>query len=769
MAKIKWLLFAILLVLCQSALAQTGTVKSPTVLSAETNTFWPDNTVGAITPFNARQTLLDIIASYANLLNFNSSLALDGSNNLGINPTNPESVIWTADQYFGSGRPWCDIRSKGAAQNGAESGGIWSGTDDTAAWTACNTELAALGGGAIVVDPAPGFSCVKSGFTPAAGVFILGFGNGYGGIGSASAPGAPSVVSTCGADVTLFIFSNPATGMKGIYAQGAAFGTNPAVNVTSARAVLENNFIIGGAPPLQLSCAECVLIANEIQGGYAGVNSNISANVYATGGFYGIRNNFDTTWFGAPAPGTLNAGAIAAWASTTAYSAGNIVTMTGPDGKSYYVKVPSGGGGTSGSGSQPTVMPVGQTFTDGTVTWRLLRPVGPGGFYYDIQCDGCGTLFLQQNDLSGAAIGLGITNNVSAVPQNNNLVNNSFGNNWGYGIYAHDGWGLNVIGGYVNSCATVSCVGIASAGNWASSLQIADVLMFNNPTGVSFGAGTESALKGSQIFNSSAAAVNVAANLTDVTVSNNMLGNDTTHGANANAVTIQSGTGDYLTIVNNDVNGATAGITNGASGTHLNICNNLGDATCIMALPNPSASTLGGIKSIVAATHEWIDSISTAGVPHQSQPAFSDLSGSATAGQLPAATYAAAGIAMSGCNAYTPTDQSGASLTFSAASGEYCINGPSGSQQVTVYFSVTYPSTASASQAKISAPLTSANQPFAALKGPPMESPTVTNIIPDIAQSGTVIAFTNVQNNTVVTNVTLSLAEVSGTITYPLQ
>jgi hypothetical protein len=86
-----------------------------------------------------------------------------------------------------------------------------------------------------------------------------------------------------------------------------------------------------------------------------------------------------------------------------------------------------------------------------------------------------------------------------------------------------------------------------------------------------------------------------------------------------------------------------------------------------------------------------------------------------------------------------------------------------------VYFSVTYPSTASASQAKISAPLTSANQPFAALKGPPMESPTVTNIIPDIAQSGTVIAFTNVQNNTVVTNVTLSLAEVSGTITYPLQ
>lgn len=52
-------------------------------------------------------------------------------------------------------------------------------------------------------------------------------------------------------------------------------------------------------------------------------------------------------------------------------------------------------------------------------------------------------------------------------------------------------------------------------------------------------------------------------------------------------------------------------------------------------LPNPSASTLGGIESIVSASHQWIDSISTSGVPHQSQPAFSDISGSVSATQLP--------------------------------------------------------------------------------------------------------------------------------------
>jgi hypothetical protein len=46
-------------------------------------------------------------------------------------------------------------------------------------------------------------------------------------------------------------------------------------------------------------------------------------------------------------------------------------------------------------------------------------------------------------------------------------------------------------------------------------------------------------------------------------------------------------------------------------------------------LPNPGASTLGGVESIASASHQWVDSISTAGVPHQSQPASSDLTDSA--------------------------------------------------------------------------------------------------------------------------------------------
>ena len=44
-------------------------------------------------------------------------------------------------------------------------------------------------------------------------------------------------------------------------------------------------------------------------------------------------------------------------------------------------------------------------------------------------------------------------------------------------------------------------------------------------------------------------------------------------------------------------------------------------------LPAPTLSALGGVEAINAVSHNWIDSISTLGVPHLSQPTWADLSG----------------------------------------------------------------------------------------------------------------------------------------------
>lgn len=59
-------LLALALGVC-AATAQTGSSKSTTVLNTEVNSLFPDQNAGAITPFNARQTLLDIIASNGNI------------------------------------------------------------------------------------------------------------------------------------------------------------------------------------------------------------------------------------------------------------------------------------------------------------------------------------------------------------------------------------------------------------------------------------------------------------------------------------------------------------------------------------------------------------------------------------------------------------------------------------------------------------------------------------------------------------------------------
>jgi hypothetical protein len=98
------------------------------------------------------------------------------------------------------------------------------------------------------------------------------------------------------------------------------------------------------------------------------------------------------------------------------------------------------------------------------------------------------------------------------------------------------------------------------------------------------------------------------------------------------------------------------------------------------ALPNPSASSLGGVESIAALTHNWISYIDTAGVPHQSQPATSDLS------DVTAPT------------SWTATDGSGAGLTFTTnAETRYVKNG----KVCIVSFMIQWPTTSDTHTAQV--------------------------------------------------------------------
>jgi hypothetical protein len=100
----------------------------------------------------------------------------------------------------------------------------------------------------------------------------------------------------------------------------------------------------------------------------------------------------------------------------------------------------------------------------------------------------------------------------------------------------------------------------------------------------------------------------------------------------SNGTTFLDGSGDIYYY-----NGATF-FSQSTEGLYSFNGNQLADQNKILssALPAPTTSAIGGVKAINVVTHEWINSISTAGIPALSQPAFPDISGTATNAQLPA-------------------------------------------------------------------------------------------------------------------------------------
>jgi hypothetical protein len=103
-------------------------------------------------------------------------------------------------------------------------------------------------------------------------------------------------------------------------------------------------------------------------------------------------------------------------------------------------------------------------------------------------------------------------------------------------------------------------------------------------------------------------------------------------------------------------------------------------------LPNPSASTLGGIQSTTGASHQWISSISTLGVPGLSQPAISDLSGLATGVSTALGTNvgSAGAFVTNGGALGTPSSGTGTNITGLQAGNTTFLQSGTGATQQTV-------------------------------------------------------------------------------------
>ncbi|MEK9281182.1 hypothetical protein MTR72_16430 [Bradyrhizobium sp. ISRA442] len=69
-------------------------------------------------------------------------------------------------------------------------------------------------------------------------------------------------------------------------------------------------------------------------------------------------------------------------------------------------------------------------------------------------------------------------------------------------------------------------------------------------------------------------------------------------------------------------------------------------------LPNPTASTLGGVQSLTCAVNQWLNTISTSGVPACAQPSFSNISGNLSSSQQTASIDTLTGCTTQGSVLY---------------------------------------------------------------------------------------------------------------------
>jgi hypothetical protein len=158
-------------------------------------------------------------------------------------------------------------------------------------------------------------------------------------------------------------------------------------------------------------------------------------------------------------------------------------------------------------------------------------------------------------------------------------------------------------------------------------------------------------------------------------------------------------------------------------------------------LPNPGASSLGGIRSLAAITSKWINTISTSGVPSATQPTTADLAGVTKA-------------------TWTPTDASGAGLTLTSVDCVYQTVG----NFCTILFDITFPTTASGSTALVNGLPAPGAAASATAGGAPAYTTSTTAFTILITTGGGMNFYT--YGGTPLTNANLSGKSFRGSITY---
>ena len=285
------------------------------------------------------------------------------------------SVSSNQNFYFGSGKPWCDVRAKGAT---ASAGG--TNTDDTAAFTACQSLMPS--GGTIYVPN--GAYCVSSTFTiSVSGIQLVGESKNS------------TALEACGVDNSIISISGSISNVAirgiSIFAKGSlqdvndtSFGSAyPAVVYTGCEGCRIDDAIIYGGSTNVTSTS--LIYMSYVVGGYA-----YDDLMDLTGGAFINDSSADQAWPSGTPPTILSLSSIPAWSNNQSVATNGIVSLGG------YILQAVVGGTTAASGPGPVVRNYGTSFTDGTVTWQAAGNASTVAWNFN------GEVYIKFIDASGA-------------------------------------------------------------------------------------------------------------------------------------------------------------------------------------------------------------------------------------------------------------------------------------------------------------------------------------------------------------------------------
>jgi len=478
--------------------------------------------------------------------------------------------------YMGGGRPWCDVRAKGAVGNGS--------TNDYAAFQGC-IDLLSNNFNQGTVRIGPGTYCVTS-------KLLVGTNKS---IKFDVDPAA--IISTCGTDVILLEMG----GTWSEVSNGFWVGKGSTYSPTAATDTF------GALQPvikLTQNCVGCYLHNLRVDGG-AGLYNNAADSRYynvhvsysynralmyfggptAAAGIRVTDSSSDGVWFtGLPAKPTT----VSARANTTGYTAVNsLVSVTCSDGLQYVWQAKTTG--TSG-GSQPACKNYAQDIVDGTVTWQLLMPTP---FYLMNIDSNTSEVMITGHDFSGASTSnLAITNSLGGtVPFVNHVDRSILSVSISHSVDVQTGNGFLITNSHLYGCMdTNSCAMVNFASGFTDHGVVGNNLITGAQSGVQIVGGDDITVTGNNFF-SNARALYVAPDQTDFVFANNT-SNDTA------CFLVDAGASNRYSITNNDCHGTSK--TDNGTGTAKTVAFN--DGSALAAINGGTGQTSYAVGDILYAS-----------------------------------------------------------------------------------------------------------------------------------------------------------------------